>query len=95
MIEFETHTGRIWKCTKEDVLEIFVSPLKGLVGEKNGHCIRTTDPTGRYIHHVWGVTKETAERVSRETGIPIGNTEVKPEVKSGIEFTKLKIEHKA
>lgn len=89
MVEFETHTGRTWKCAKEDVLEICVSPLRGLVGENYNYSIRTTDPTGQFVHHVWGVTKETAERVSRETGITIKNTETK----SGTEL-KLKNDHK-
>ena len=81
MIEFETHTGKVWKCGKEDVLEIFESLLKGLAGERNDHCIRVTDTTGEHDSHLWGVTRETAERISRETGLPIGNEEVKTDDK--------------
>ena len=88
MVGFETHTGRTWKCVKEDVLEIFLSPFKGLAGGHNDYSIRTTDPTGQFVHHVWGVTKETAERVSRETGIPIKNRGMK----SGTEL-RLKNDH--
>jgi hypothetical protein len=82
MIEFETHTGETWKCKKEDVLDIVLYPVN------SDYHIRTTDPTGQYIHHVWAVTKETAERVSRETGIPIKNRGMK----SGTEL-ELKNDH--
>ena len=64
-----------------------------MAGENNDHCIRVSDTTGRHDSHVWGVTKETAERISRQTGLPIRAVEKKPEVESG-EGTELNTDDK-
>jgi hypothetical protein len=76
-LEFKTHLGEFYKCKPEEVLELFPSILTlGDVFERFDFCVRTTDPTGKYSYHVWGITEKTARWLSQVLGMQINKSEV-------------------
>lgn len=70
-VEIETHTGKI-KILLKDVWQIWCFhslPRE----EKFTHTLRIFDRTRKYLHHIYGITKETAEMLSEKTKVPIWN----------------------
>lgn len=65
----KTHLGAL-RFEKEDILEIsdYVTNLKG---DGLDYRLVTKDNTGKFSHHVYGISENAANILSRQTGIQI------------------------